>query len=81
MASNYKGFALFFEISDEELRSRNQAAVIANIWEDNSQDKKLSKLGFNLITSYYAEIAPQFRGKVKDKLEKILAERGYVKRH
>lgn len=80
MAINmYKGFNLFFDISDKELRLRNQAMVMANIFDDHQRNGKLSVNGTGLLLGYFGEIAPQFRNELKERFAMILKERGYVK--
>lgn len=76
--NNYKGFNLFFDVSDESLRSRNQAVVMANIFEDHQRDGKLSINGTGLLLGYFDCIAHQFRGLVNNKFQLLLKERGYV---
>ena len=81
MARNeYKGFNLFFDISDEELRSRNQAVVLRNIAQAHRQkDNNISAQGAGLIVGYFSEIAPQFRAKVMEKFEQAMKEDGFVR--
>ena len=78
----YKGYELFFNIADEELRSRNQAVVMANIALDHRTDKKtISATGAGLIAGYFNEIAPQFRQKVLAKFQERMKEEGFLVRH
>lgn len=82
MSANYKGYALFFEISEEELRSRNQAVVMANIALDHrTAAKTISAQGAGLIMGYFNEIAPQFRNKVYEKFQQRLMEEGFIVRN
>lgn len=82
MSANYKGYNLFFDLGEEELRSRNQAVVMANIALDHrTGDKKISPQGTALILGYFNEIAPQFRKKVFDKFQQRLQEEGFIVRH
>lgn len=81
MSANYKGYNLFFDIADEELRSRNQAVVMANIALDHrAADKTINPMGAALILGYFNEIAPQFRKNVFAKFQHRLEESGFVQR-
>lgn len=78
MRNNYHGFNLFNDIEDEELRTRNRAVVLANIYQDNSKDGKTTPKGATTILGYFASIPEGERGAVQKKFVESMAERGFV---
>lgn len=52
----YKGFPLFNEIEDRQLRRRNQAVIMTNILEDNFVKGKIAPKGSLLIIGYMSAI-------------------------
>jgi hypothetical protein len=75
--STYKGFELFKDITDRELRTRNQAVVLANIAEDNSKSRLISPKGASLILGYFQVVPEQDRDTVKSKFKENMIERGF----
>lgn len=75
--NTYKGFELFNDIADNELRTRNQAVVLANIAEDNSKSKLISPKGSALILGYFQLVSPEYRASVKEKFKQFMTERGF----
>jgi hypothetical protein len=75
--STYKGFELFKDITDRELRTRNQAVVLANIAEDNSKSRLISPKGASLILGYFQVVPEQDRDTVKAKFKENMIERGF----
>lgn len=73
----YKGFSLFFDIEDSELRSRNQAVVLANMAESNSKNRKISPNGAGLIIGYFDRIPKEERKTVYDKFVSEMKSRGF----
>lgn len=73
----YKGFSLFFDIEDSELRSRNQAVVLANMAESNSKNRKISPNGAGLIIGYFDRIPKEERKTVYDKFVSEMKTRGF----
>jgi hypothetical protein len=78
MNDNFKGFNLFNDIEDEQLRIRNRAVVLANIAEDNTKKALLSPKGAALVLGYFNCIPQEERGAVKDSFAKNMQERGYA---
>ena len=73
----YKGFSLFFDIEDSALRSRNQAAVLANMAESNSKNRRITPNGAGLIIGYFDKIPKEERKTVYDKFVVEMKARGF----
>jgi len=79
MKNEFKGFSLFFDIEDYELRHRNQATIMANIFEMNLNEKnKLNGRGFALVKGYFDSIPEDERKFVHDRFMSTMKERGYA---
>lgn len=77
MQNTYKGFALFNDIEDQELRNTNRAKVLANIFEDNSNNVKTNPKGAQLILGYFQTLPEYERADVQSKFVNQMAERGF----
>lgn len=77
MQNNYKGFCLFNDIEDQELRSDNRAKVLANMFQDNSDNAKTTPKGAQLILGYFQTLPEGERAVVQQKFIKQMAERGF----
>jgi len=78
---NYKGYALFSDVEDKELRIRNQATVLSNIYEDNpelSDKSSVSKRGALLLFGYMENVFPEDRNQVVIQFHETMKKRGYV---
>lgn len=75
--TTYKGFELFNDIEDRELRARNQACVLANISEDNSRNRLISPKGAALVLGYFQQIFEGDRDIVKTKYKDQMNQRGF----
>lgn len=76
---NFKGFELFNDITDEELKSRNRAVVLANISEDNkTKDKRINPKGVALIMGYFSNIPKEERKPVSLKYAEEMRKRGFA---
>lgn len=78
--NNYKGFSLFNDIEDVELRNRNRAVVLANIAEDN-MDKKTKRVnikGASLILNYFKEVADDDKADVENRFADNMRSRGFM---
>ena len=73
----YKGFSLFFDIEDNDLRSRNQAVVLANMAESNSKNRRITPNGAGLIIGYFDKIPKEERKTVYDKFVVEMKARGF----
>ena len=73
----YKGFALFNDIEDFNLRTCNRAVVLTNIFQDNSRFNKVSPKGTALIVGYFDKITPCERDAVTKAFVINMKDRGY----
>lgn len=77
MQNTYKGFALFNDIEDQELRNTNRAKVLANLFQDNSHDAKTTPKGAQLILGYFQTLPEQERADVQQKFVNQMDQRGF----
>ena len=75
--TQFKGFDLFNDIADVDLRNRNRAVVLANIAEDNTRNRLISPGGAGLILGYFKQIPEQERDDVRRRFVINMKERGY----
>jgi len=77
---NYKGYALFSDVEDRDLRIQNQATVMANIFEDSpdvKDNRLVSKRGTTILFGYMDNVFPEDRTVVLSLFERKMKERGY----
>ena len=78
--NEFKGYSLFNDIEDFDLRNRNRAVILANIMEDNlTAKKKVTGKGSTLILGYFLNVPEVDRKSVRDKFAKAITERGFVR--
>ena len=75
---SFKGFSLFNDIKDIDLRNRNRAVVLANIAADNTRNKLISPKGASLILGYFGLVPPEERDEVKDLFTIRMLETGFT---
>lgn len=76
--NTFKGFSLFNEVIDVNLRARNRAIIMANITEDNLTDnKRLTPRGAVLVMGYFEAVPEQERDVTYKAYEQSLKERGF----
>jgi len=73
----YKGFSLFNDIDDLELRTHNRARVLANMYEDNHKDGKLSPAATGTLLTYFQKVPDGERGGVQQLFQKMMYEKGF----
>lgn len=73
----FKGFALFNDIEDAELRDRNRAVVMANIAQDHSKNNLITPNGAGLILGYWKAIAEEERSGVMPRFVEQMKARGF----
>lgn len=76
--NEFKGFSLFNDIENAELKEHNRAAVLYNMFEMNRKGEKISENGAKLIYGYFLSIPAEERGDVKNRLEGMLKKGGYT---
>ncbi len=77
-ATNFKGFDLFDDIEDVELRTRNQAIVLANIAEDHTKNQRINIKGASLVLGYFNAIPEGERNMVRNKFSENMKQRGFA---
>jgi hypothetical protein len=76
----YRGFALFSDIEDKSLQSRNRAVVLANMMQDHmNKQKKLQGKGAALVLGYFNALPEEERASVKEQFTLAMKERGFIK--
>lgn len=78
--SNFKGYSLFEDIEDRDLRIRNRAAVMANMYEDNpdaANKDSTSNKGALMIFGYMERIPAEERAETVVAFHKTMESRGY----
>lgn len=76
--NEFKGYSLFNDIEDINLRSRNRGVILANIAEDHSKNRRINQKGVSLIMGYYVCVPVNEREQAKEAFKKNMEERGYV---
>lgn len=75
--NTYRGFALFNDIEDEELRTRNRAVVLCNMYEDSAKNGRVAPAAAAQVLGYYSNIPEGERKSVKERFVKEMLLRGY----
>jgi len=77
--NEYKGFSLFNDIADVELKNRNRAVILCNIIESNldKKTKKINMRGHDLVVNYFNLIPEHNRLDVSEKFKQQMLERGF----
>lgn len=77
--NEYKGFSLFNEIQDADLRTRNRAVILANITEDNlTPNKRVTPKGAVLVLGYFTCIPDEEKEAAQKAYLRTMQERGFV---
>lgn len=78
--NEFKGFSLFNDIEDVDLRTRNRSVVMANMAEDHMdrKTKRVNPRGASLILNYFALIPKEERNYAKDKFSQDMTARGFA---
>ncbi len=74
----FKGFALFNDIEDYELRTRNRAVVLGNMVEDNTREQRITPQGAALVLGYFAKVPSDEREDVQKLFKANMKRLGYV---
>lgn len=71
-------YTTFDDIKDNDLRTRNQGAVLANMFEDNLLDNgQCSARGAGLILKYFNDLPDKDKQTALIWMQEQLLERGY----
>lgn len=68
---------LFTDIKDPDLRARNRAVTMANIFEDNSEGDNISAKGAALLFGYFKNVPAIEKEMTFQAFRENMAERGY----
>lgn len=75
--NTYKGFSLFNDIEDAVLRLRNRAVVLANIAEDNTNNRLISPKGAGLVLGYTSKLPKEDVASVTESFKNEMIRRGF----
>lgn len=77
---NFRGFSLFNDIEDVELKNRNRAVILTNMAEDNMdrKTKKINMKGTTFVLGYFNLIPEEERADVKNRFMEGMAQRGFI---
>lgn len=78
MSREFKGYALFLDVTDREKRISNQATVLANIFESNLKGTVISEKGAGLITGYFSKLPSGDKLDVEVAYKKIMKARDFM---
>lgn len=79
MQNEFKGFSLFTDVADAELRTRNRAVVLSNIAEDNKLgNDRISPKGVALMLGYFAQIPQEERKQCTSEFAAEMTKRGFA---
>lgn len=73
----FKGYSLFNDIEDIELRTRNRAVILTNLAADHTKNKLISAKGAGLILGYFGLIPENERKGVEGAFKEGMKQRGY----
>lgn len=78
--NEFMGYSLFNDIDDVELRTRNQAVILANIAENGTDKttKKITPKTAALILNYFKNVYDKDKAVVQTKFAKFMKERSYA---
>lgn len=77
--AEFKGFSLFNDVEDDNLRPFNRARVMANMAEDHTnKEKRITPKGAALILGYFNLIPKEERNIAKDLFEIEMNNRGFA---
>lgn len=73
----FKGFALFNDVEDAELRNRNRAVVLTNIAVNHSKNGLVTPGAAGLMLGYFAKVAAEDRASVQEKFIERMRQEGF----
>lgn len=77
--AEFKGFSLFADVEDANLRTFNRARVMANMAEDHiNKEKRIHPKGAALILGYFNLIPKEERDVAKDMFQLEMNNRGFA---
>lgn len=73
---DYKGYDLFLDVEDQELKTRNRAVVLWNIFESNTSKNLTDAAGVADMLGYVQKIPEEERKDVVSKLSTFIESGG-----
>lgn len=73
---DYKGYELFNDVEDIDLRTRNRAAVLWNIYESNTKQGRTTPNGVADMIGYMKELPQEDQQTVINKLSTFIEAGG-----
>ena len=77
-ANEYRGYSLFNDVEDKELRNYNRGQVMANIALSNQKGDSVSAVAANDLFNYFNLIDASEREEVLANFRKRMEEEGYA---
>lgn len=74
--NDYKGFPLFNDVEDTDLRNRNRAVILTNIALAHTKNRKITPGGASLILNYFNEVQPEDRKDVQNRFVQQMQSEG-----
>jgi hypothetical protein len=74
----YKGFTLFNDVTDAQLRNYNRSVIMSNIAEFNIKQEKITKKGASLIIGYFDLIPDEDKKQVYASFEARMKEKNFI---
>ena len=74
--NEYKGFSLFNDVEDTELRNRNRAVILTNIALSHTKNRKITPGGAGLILGYFNEVNLEDRKDVQTRFVNQMKSEG-----
>jgi hypothetical protein len=68
----FKGYDLFYDVEDQDLKTRNRAVVLWNIYESNTENGATRPGGVADMVGYMKEIPAAEQRPVLDKLSSFI---------
>jgi len=75
----YEGYPLFKDVEDRELRVRNMATTMANIYEDSAVKGRINAKAMSLLAGYLKNVSKEDRRETYSLFSQLLKTRGLVK--
>lgn len=75
--NEHKGFCLFNDIEDVELRDRNRAVVMTNIAENHCKNNLITPGGAGILLGYFNALPVEERKNVLKQFMEKMYDRGF----
>lgn len=77
MTDTYKGFELFSDIEDKNLRNRNRAVVLTNMASMHTKNKRINAAGAGLILGYFNLVPMEDKADVQYRFMEQMQKEGF----